>query len=359
MPTTVVKTIGSSGGRDYSTLQAWEDAAPANLVTADQVWQGQCYNDSEFFSLGGSTFLNISGSTSDATRYKELTVAAGQSFQDAAGVRSNALQYNVANGVGIRGVLLSNVPIAMGEDYCRINRIQLLLNENNYSQLLITTGASAGGMILKDCILDALNPDATFGILAFDATNTAIPNQLINVSAYIRGTGGNGAYIGRGTAIACNWIRTSSNTAAGIGILGGNDTCALVNCAIFGFVTPAAAIGTFVTTNCKNNATDQSSGLPGSGQQYSVTYNSTTPFVLSSANGTGGTYDLRAAAATALNTHGTFVSTANFDISLTTRATNPTIGAWELTTAVTTTDPPFYVQRVNIPLHWIRSIVYQ
>ena len=38
MPTTTTKTIGSTG--DYSTLQAWEDACPANLVTADEIWRG-------------------------------------------------------------------------------------------------------------------------------------------------------------------------------------------------------------------------------------------------------------------------------------------------------------------------------
>ena len=69
MPTTVVKSIGTTG-RDYSTLQAWEDACPANLVSDDKIWKGECYNDSEFTSG-----LHVSGITTDSTRYVWLTAA--------------------------------------------------------------------------------------------------------------------------------------------------------------------------------------------------------------------------------------------------------------------------------------------
>ena len=58
MATTVVKTIGTGG--DYSTLQSWEDACPADLVSADQIWQGRVKNQ-EFSSA--SSLLNVKNPT--------------------------------------------------------------------------------------------------------------------------------------------------------------------------------------------------------------------------------------------------------------------------------------------------------
>ncbi len=117
MTTTTVKTIGTGG--DYTTLQAWEDASPANLVTSDVVWQGQCFNQ-EFFSSSAG-LLNVSGSTTDATRYKELTTYAGASFVDNAGVQTNALRYNASNGAGIRNSYAWGGPVSVNESYFRIS----------------------------------------------------------------------------------------------------------------------------------------------------------------------------------------------------------------------------------------------
>ncbi len=73
MPTDVIKTIGQTSSPitpDYSTLQAWEDASPANLVTADQRWIGECLDQGTFTGA-----LTISGTTVDATRYTILRCA--------------------------------------------------------------------------------------------------------------------------------------------------------------------------------------------------------------------------------------------------------------------------------------------
>ncbi len=73
MPTTVVKTIRASGG-DYTTLTAWEAANQGDLVTADEVRVAECYND---WPSGLVDNVAIAGSTTDATRYMKITVAAG------------------------------------------------------------------------------------------------------------------------------------------------------------------------------------------------------------------------------------------------------------------------------------------
>jgi hypothetical protein len=103
MPTTVTKIIGTGG--DYTTIAAWLAACPANLVTADQIWQGklknQTFNEAVVFS----------GITTDATRYIELTTDTGASFRDNASVRSNALRYNASNGAAITSSDASNTGV--------------------------------------------------------------------------------------------------------------------------------------------------------------------------------------------------------------------------------------------------------
>ena len=112
MTTTVVKTIGTGG--DYSTLQAWEDAAPANLVSADQVWEGRVLNNLS----SGSTILTISGSTSDATRFKHLTAAPGVSFRDHANKLTNPLRADNTKGVEVRCTANWSPGFVFSEPYC-------------------------------------------------------------------------------------------------------------------------------------------------------------------------------------------------------------------------------------------------
>jgi len=327
MPTTVVKTIGSAGGRDYSTLQAWEDAAPANLVTADQIWRGECYNDSEF-TVGQNALLTIAGSTTDATRYKELTAAAGQSFQDAAGVRTNALTYNQANGVGI-----SKTGNYIGAIYVDENNVHL-------SRLQIKNTATSGATIrehyennvdlsavYKDLIVQGVGgTDGNYCSMAIQGNDT-----LINVCVLVtdNGTYGIFAYatVSGNTFIGCSVIRTTNQAASGTGInVQYGTTSVLKSCAIFGFTTVVTA-GKWDTTASKNNATDAASGLPGSSNNHSVTFTGTTPFTQASMTGN----DLRPVSGTTLAVNGFLDATnAPNDISAQARTATPTIGVWEL-----------------------------
>ncbi len=68
MPTTVVKTIGAA--QDYTTIGAWEAATRGNLVTADEVRVGQINTSANF-----NESITFAGCTTDATRYRKLTVA--------------------------------------------------------------------------------------------------------------------------------------------------------------------------------------------------------------------------------------------------------------------------------------------
>ncbi|EFK96652.1 hypothetical protein LDC_1321, partial [sediment metagenome] len=58
--------------RAFNTMQAWEDASPANLVLDNVLWKGVCYKDGTF-----SGQCRILGTWTDSLHYKWLTVAPG------------------------------------------------------------------------------------------------------------------------------------------------------------------------------------------------------------------------------------------------------------------------------------------
>ncbi len=72
-------SIGTSS-RDYSTIQAWENARDGNLSSNDYVEKGECYNDSTF-----TAGVTIDGSTTDSDNYMWLTVAEGERHNGTAG----------------------------------------------------------------------------------------------------------------------------------------------------------------------------------------------------------------------------------------------------------------------------------
>src|SRR6188768_4101476 len=94
---TITRTIGATG-RNYGTLSLWRASLPANLVTDNNSYVGECYNDAEFVN----DIAALNGHATDATHTIALTAAAGQSFADHASAQTNALTYNQANGVGFR-----------------------------------------------------------------------------------------------------------------------------------------------------------------------------------------------------------------------------------------------------------------
>ncbi|MFH0920903.1 MAG: chitobiase/beta-hexosaminidase C-terminal domain-containing protein [Fibrobacterota bacterium] len=67
-------------GRWYNTLQAWENARQGDLVADNRLEKGVCYKDGIFTSG-----LTIDGSTTDATHYLWLTVAADERHNGIAG----------------------------------------------------------------------------------------------------------------------------------------------------------------------------------------------------------------------------------------------------------------------------------
>ena len=310
MTTTVVKTIGTGG--DYTTLQAWEDAAPANLVTSDQIWQGQCFNQ-EFFS-SSAALLNVSGSTTDATRYKELTTYAGASFVDNASVQTNALRYNSSNGAAIRGTYAWAGPVFIAENYFHISKLQILSGDT------VTLNSGNTGLIVDKCIVENSGTTnealKTFG--ACIVKNSLLVGRSTGVIALL--SNGTAAY-------NCTFVRTGTSTT---NLVNGNySTLTFKNCALFGGATTiAGGSSTKTYTTCYTDTSSPPSGCT------TVAYATSTGSGFE--NKTDSTHDFRIKSTSAMVNAGTVESThAATDIAGTSRPSGAAydVGAWEYVSA--------------------------
>ena len=315
MTTTTVKTIGTGG--DYTTLQAWEDASPANLVTSDVVWQGQCFNQ-EFFSSSGA-LLNVSGSTTDSTRYKELTTYAGASFVDNASVQTNALRYNASNGAGIRNSYAWGGPVSVNESYFRISKLQI-----SATTAVGFNGTGTTGLVIDKCIVENSGTTnealKTYG--ACTVKNTLVVGRSTGVIAQLNN--GTNAY-------NCTFVRTGSSTSNIF--TGYYSTTTLKNCAFFGGATTlASGSSTRTYTTCYTDTASPPSGCT------TVAYDTSTGSGFQ--NITDATRDFRIKTGSALLDVGTTDTTnAAYDIVGTARPQGAAydVGAWELVVAGATT----------------------
>lgn len=144
---TIVHSIGSAAGRDFSTVAAWISSLPSDLVADGNSYVGELYADSELTFSGTLTF---SGNT-DAAHNITLRAAAGQGWRDNANVQTNPFAYNPANGVALKNTdsYVSTGVFVVNAAYTLIQGIQL--HCTGYHGRSISTNAA--GVVIEDVIL--------------------------------------------------------------------------------------------------------------------------------------------------------------------------------------------------------------
>lgn len=265
MPTTVTHSIGTSS-RDYSTIQAWHDAAP-DLVANDQIWKGECYNDSEFTSSG--TILSVTVNV-DSTRFCLLTVGSGQGFKSNGGAASLPLRYDQSKGVGLRFTGGYNTFIDGGgvNAGLKIDGLQVYYDSGSSSPYFPVMYRISS---VKNCHFSSRQ---TTGSLMHYC------GELVNSIVALRGTSFSGnavrPSVGTDRIINTTIVRPSDLTAGGTGISGGSDGYPQVtNCAVFGFSTQfGGTIGSYAAGSGNNASSVASGSIPGSSNQASLTYSS-------------------------------------------------------------------------------------
>ena len=357
---TITKTIGSTG-RNFSTMQSWEDGAPVDLTTSEKwtagtfsgtfqqgeivtgtgltegkfldsnqssyvtfgivtgvsttvttltgstsgatcvlsaktdtgvIWRGEMYNDSVF--TVSNTGLTVAGSTASSTTYKELTVAAGQSFID---VGSRALRYISGSGVSIEGTGSYTQTLVSTENYFRVSRIQVKTS---------STGAygpfdfSGTGVRLEKAIFENSGNSSAFSLMDF--TGEFITNVL-----FVRvPTGVTCVRIDGGAAVQnCMVVRPGGGSTATGFATNYSGSTVYKNCSAFGFTTAAASSGTAPTyNNCYSDVASPPTGWTGSIAFSTATFNSIT----------SGSENYRLVSGSALLDVGTTASNASTDI---------------------------------------------
>ena len=327
MPTTVTSSIGSGGGRDYATINAWLAACPSNLVTADQIWKGELYNDSEFLVTSGTAVdLDPLTVTTDSTRYVWLTAAAGQSFVDHANAATAPLRYDQSLGVGIRVTSSYQRLIHSGAKKLRVDRIQFYWDTAYSSNYYPPFDFGGSGCSVSQFILEVrrtsvatilLNNDSVFlanGVICF--RGSGFTGQAIA----FRSTNG----VASGLAIVYDTaLGSNAGSVAFASVFGNYGT--VRNCAVFGFAEQFG--GTLGSWTASNNATDgNGTYMAGSSNQLNLA--ATSVFE----NATDATRDWRPKAGGALIANGVRDQTYTNDLDIIGAArstTTPTIGARE------------------------------
>ena len=236
MPTVITKSISKTGSPDYSTLQAWEDAAPANLVTADQIWRGEIDKVTDNYS-GSSTILSIAGSTTDATRYKEITAKAGVSYLDNA---SPVLRYDEAKGCSISSTSASCIQV--NEAHVHISNLQV-----ETAQDRAIDPASGGSFFKGTNLLLVANLNAY--------RSSGGNGELVNcVFITLRNTFGDIVVASDSTGdfyLNCTLIKPSDVALANpVFSLAGGNVATLENCLLLGGAATTGGGGTATFTAC-------------------------------------------------------------------------------------------------------------
>ena len=287
MPTTVVKTIRASGG-DYTTLTAWEAANQGNLVTADEIRVAECYDD---WASGLDDKLVIDGSTTDATRYLMITVAAGHRHT---GIPQSG--FFVKKNVGY-GALLWDSDL-----YTRLEWLDLE-NTNSNGQALY---ANAGSGIYSNLI--AKTAGTSQYVVGLYSQNITIHGALVY--------GGGSGVVQLNSAIATN-IYNSVATGCAKGFDISSALAVLKNCVAYNNTTNYS--GTFSASSTNNATSSASDDAPGASSVVGIT---SADFV----NAAGNDYHLAAGSAligAGVNLYADFQADIDGDAW-------PSSGAWDI-----------------------------
>jgi hypothetical protein len=268
---TITSSIGSNA-RDFSSLQAWADSIPTDLVAAGNSYVGLLYNDSEF--LEANAKLNLSGKTTDINNRITLKPAPGQGFRDNPNRLNVPLWYNPANGVALKYTGSGN-QININVPYTIIDGLQL--------NAPYPAGAGGAGIELRNLIALG-NPTNNVTVSACGVSNGA---SLINSLVIVNNAGSGSAVqmTNGGFVQSCTLVRPSNfgvpSSFATYNNWGAN---VVKNTAMFGFGGREWSPANYAS-GTSNNATDWTQAPGSTNNLLSQTYadqfvNSTNDFRL-------------------------------------------------------------------------------
>ncbi|MEN9328199.1 MAG: hypothetical protein RI947_1007 [Candidatus Parcubacteria bacterium] len=306
--TTVVKTIGSNVGRNYSSIATWESTEQGTLTSLDEIHEGDLYNDSTFTI---STGIHISGSTTDATRYMILTAATASRHSGVAG-SGVVIDCNSATG-----------GITLDDDYSRAEWFEIKNCIGSAGRSAIdseNTGAGNGSNLLFQNLIVHGYTDSN-SVSGFKCNSSGTMTVTIRNSIFYAGGANNWAVRGNGNA-SCT-VTAQSLTMYG-GARGIYEDSGVVN------VTNSIAMNTgtqdFVVTN-GTQSYNMSEDTSATGTGSLISKSISTQFVSTST----GCEDFHLVPGSdALNTGNNLYATFTSDVDGGTRPAYSTLYSWEI-----------------------------
>lgn len=213
-PTVEVKSIGSAGGRDYATIQAFLDATDdQSLVYTNKVVIGELYADSNFSITAGSRVV-ARRTIADERHYREIRPAAGQAFDpvNSSGVKilgdggATAGEANLVEAheehFRLTGPILVDVTYT-GSSNRRGVKIQgdRSIATSIFSRLLASTGTASHVFLVRssralvaNCIAIGSNSTGTGANSGFNVQNCEFARIYCCVAWGIKGNGGGNGF---------------------------------------------------------------------------------------------------------------------------------------------------------------------
>lgn len=289
MPTIVSNTIGTGG--TYTTVAAWFAACPADLVAADQIWQGRVLNQ-ELTTAG--TMVTMSGKTTSSACYVELTADTGASFLDHADKATNPLRYDATKGAALRVTGDAAFGVFVSGMHVRISKLQFH-NSSSVNPYCCISGPGASGHLIIDRVIaeSYVSHASTRGVIKVSGLTSTISNSIIVQKA--TSTSAAIALVTAG-AVANNCTFASLGATLTSGVSTQYDAVTFKNCYIGGATAPVDAGGVSNKVTCY-----ASSAATG----FTVAALSTATF----ANVTIGTHDFRLVSGSTLIDAGTTETT--------------------------------------------------
>jgi hypothetical protein len=230
-------------------------ACPANLVTADQIWQGRMLNQE--FVATGDYVLFVTGITTNASCYVDIVCEAGAGFKDHATVAANALEYDATKGAAFRRTDAAAAALRIATAYTRVNGLQVKTDG---------AGGQAIAVVVANCqqigcIAEGGLPMIIAGTAANNVTDSCVlvqTNALTSTYDKAYANYGVGNVLRKSTL-----IRPSNYTAGGAAIRADTHSLAVTDCLIFGYtslVTSATGGALVITYSGTDQATMAGTG---------------------------------------------------------------------------------------------------
>ncbi len=144
MATEVISSVGSDVGDDYSTLASWYSDKGGDLVSRDTVEIAELRGEQHSVA---STHLDMSGDTTDSTRYFHIRTMSGAEFRgDFGDLTGVAVLTTSALTNGSAVIEMDQVDYTIFEDFC-IKDVTLSSASNNVAKGLF---AQSKGSLCKN-----------------------------------------------------------------------------------------------------------------------------------------------------------------------------------------------------------------